>query len=86
MQIWHALRIQPFGRSTVTALSVTAASFGLLSALSAARVGRDDVSGFAISVAVVSAVFVGLVWLFRDNLRLKELLPSRFSRSTNPAG
>jgi O-antigen/teichoic acid export membrane protein len=86
MQIWHALRIQPFGRSTVTALSVTAASFGLLSALSAARVGRDDVSGFAISVAVVSAVFVGLVWLFRDNLRLKELLPSRFSRSTKPAG
>jgi O-antigen/teichoic acid export membrane protein len=81
IQIWHALRVQPFGRSTLTALSVTAASYGLLSTLSAVLVGRDHVLTVAISVVVVSGVFVALAWLMRANLRLDELLPARFRRA-----
>jgi O-antigen/teichoic acid export membrane protein len=81
IQIWYALRVQPFGRSTLTALSVTAASYGLLSTLSAVLVGRDHVLTVAISVVVVSAVFVVLAWLMRANLRLDELLPARFRRA-----
>jgi O-antigen/teichoic acid export membrane protein len=81
-QIWHALRVQPFGRSTLTALSVTTVSFGLVSTLSALVYGRDDLLTVAITIMVASGVFVVLAWSMRANLRLDELLPARFRRAT----
>jgi O-antigen/teichoic acid export membrane protein len=75
-QIWHALRLQPFGKPTLLALGLSAAVFVPIPTVVAAVAGRDLVPSLVaigVSLAVYGVVLVG----FWDQLRLGELVPAR---------
>jgi O-antigen/teichoic acid export membrane protein len=74
-QIWHALRLQPFGKPTILALSLTASIFVAIPwtvALTASRSLTPSLIGMGVALAVYGVMLV-VLW---ERLRLAEVVPS----------
>lgn len=73
VQVWHALRLHPFGRATLVAFALSALSFGVVPVLVRLVMGE---TWWALLVGGALACLVGAVglWRFRRLLQLPVLL------------
>jgi O-antigen/teichoic acid export membrane protein len=74
-QIWHVLKLQPFGRPTVLALGLSSAVFVIIPWSVAAIAGRDLVPSL-VAMALATAVYGVFVVVLWDQLRLADVVPS----------
>lgn len=72
VQVALVMKLHPFGRSTIVALGVTVACFGVVPALATAVLGNGW-TGLLVSVAVGGLGYVLLLWRARHVLQLVAL-------------
>jgi O-antigen/teichoic acid export membrane protein len=83
-QAWHSLRLHPFGRATLTALTLNAGFLGLAEGLRD-TLPFDELTVLILSVVGAGSAYLAAAWALRGPLELRQFRAlRRGSRPVTP--